>query len=40
MWRDVDALLLPVTPGHPTLAEVAADPVGVNARLGTYTNGY
>src|SRR4051794_14142148 len=33
-----DALLLPVTPGHPTLADVAADPVGVNARLGTYTN--
>ena len=33
-----DALLLPVTPGHPTLAEVAADPIGVNARLGTYTN--
>jgi allophanate hydrolase len=33
-----DALLLPVTPGHPTLAEVAADPVGVNARLGVYTN--
>jgi allophanate hydrolase len=33
-----DALLLPVTPGHPTLAEVATDPVGVNARLGTYTN--
>lgn len=23
---------------HPTLAEVAADPVGVNAGLGTYTN--
>ncbi len=37
-WADVDALLLPVTPGHPTLAEVAGDPVGVNARLGTYTN--
>lgn len=34
----VDALLLPVTPGHPTLAEVAADPIGVNSRLGTYTN--
>jgi allophanate hydrolase len=33
-----DALLLPVTPGHPTLAEVAADPVGANARLGTFTN--
>jgi allophanate hydrolase len=33
-----DALLLPVTPGHPTLADVAADPIGANARLGTYTN--
>lgn len=34
----IDALLLPVTPGHPTLREVAADPIGVNSRLGTYTN--
>ncbi|MDE3724871.1 allophanate hydrolase [Nocardiopsis sp. N85] len=33
-----DALLLPTTVGHPTLAEVAADPVAVNSRLGTYTN--
>jgi allophanate hydrolase len=33
-----DALLLPVTPGHPTLADVAVDPVGVNSRLGTFTN--
>ncbi|WP_017587744.1 allophanate hydrolase [Nocardiopsis ganjiahuensis] len=33
-----DGLLLPTTVGHPTLAEVAADPVGENARLGTYTN--
>jgi allophanate hydrolase len=33
-----DALLLPVTPGHPRLAEVADDPIGVNTRLGTYTN--
>jgi allophanate hydrolase len=38
LWEGVDALLLPVTPGHPTLAEVHADPVGVNARLGTFTN--
>jgi allophanate hydrolase len=38
IWADVDALLLPVTPNHPTLAEVATDPVGVNSRLGTYTN--
>ncbi|MFT3661524.1 MAG: allophanate hydrolase [Gordonia sp. (in: high G+C Gram-positive bacteria)] len=34
----VDALLVPTAPCHPTLAEVAADPVGVNARMGTYTN--
>jgi allophanate hydrolase len=33
-----DALLTPTTTGHPTLLEVAADPVGVNARLGRYTN--
>jgi allophanate hydrolase len=33
-----DALLTPTTTGHPTLAEVAADPVGVNAGLGRYTN--
>ncbi|MFB9613506.1 allophanate hydrolase [Kutzneria kofuensis] len=33
-----DALLLPVTPGHPRLADVAADPIGTNARLGTFTN--
>jgi allophanate hydrolase len=33
-----DALLLPTTTHHPTLAEVAADPVAVNSRLGTYTN--
>ncbi len=38
VWDDVDALMLPVTPGHPTLAAVAADPVGCNARLGMYTN--
>ncbi|GHC71959.1 amidase [Nocardiopsis terrae] len=33
-----DGLLVPTTVGHPTLAEVAADPVGENSRLGTYTN--
>ncbi|WP_316312465.1 allophanate hydrolase, partial [Clavibacter michiganensis] len=36
--RGIDALLLPTTTEHPTLAEVAAEPVAVNARLGTYTN--
>ena len=33
-----DALLVPTAPMHPRIDEVAADPVGVNARLGTYTN--
>ena len=33
-----DALLTPTTTAHPTLAEVAADPIGVNSRLGRYTN--
>ncbi|MEU9479502.1 allophanate hydrolase [Streptomyces sp. NPDC048191] len=32
------ALLTPTTTGHPTLDEVAADPVGANARLGRFTN--
>ncbi|MEC3917121.1 allophanate hydrolase [Nocardia sp. CDC160] len=33
-----DALLTPTVPTHPTIAEVAADPIAVNSRLGTYTN--
>jgi allophanate hydrolase len=33
-----DALLLPTAPWHPTLAEVAADPIGSSSRLGAYTN--
>lgn len=32
------SLVLPTVPFHPTLAEVAADPFGVNARLGIFTN--
>ncbi|MGW1023381.1 allophanate hydrolase [Streptomyces sp. NPDC002577] len=35
---DADVLLLPTTPGHPTLADVAADPLGSNVRLGRFTN--
>ncbi|MFA7324662.1 MAG: allophanate hydrolase, partial [Candidatus Nanopelagicales bacterium] len=35
---NADALLLPVTPWHPTLAQVAADPVGANSRNGVFTN--
>ena len=38
LWDVADAMLLPVTPGHPTHAEVAADPIGANSRLGTFTN--
>jgi allophanate hydrolase len=33
-----DALLTPTTTWHPTLEEVAADPVGANARMGRFTN--
>lgn len=32
------ALLTPTTTWHPTLEEVAADPVGANARMGLFTN--
>lgn len=35
---DCDALLIPTTTEHPRIVDVAADPVGVNSRLGTYTN--
>ncbi|MCM6775114.1 allophanate hydrolase [Nocardia sp. CDC159] len=33
-----DVLLTPTAPIQPTIAAVAADPVGVNSRVGTYTN--
>lgn len=32
------ALLVPTAPFHPTIAEVLADPVALNSRMGTYTN--
>jgi allophanate hydrolase len=38
IWEAVDALLLPTAPLHPRLAQVAAEPLEVNARLGRYTN--
>jgi allophanate hydrolase len=34
----VDAMVVPTAPMHPRIDEVAADPVGVNSRMGTYTN--
>ncbi|PJK20745.1 allophanate hydrolase [Mycolicibacterium goodii] len=33
-----DALLVPTAPAHPRTADVAVDPVGVNARMGRFTN--
>jgi allophanate hydrolase len=38
LFRRCDALLLPTAPFCPTLAEVTADPIGPNSRLGTFTN--
>ena len=34
----IDALVVPTAPMHPRIDEVAADPVGVNSRMGVYTN--
>jgi allophanate hydrolase len=34
----IDALMVPTTPAPCTTAEVEADPIGSNSRLGTYTN--
>jgi allophanate hydrolase len=38
LFARCDALVLPTAPFCPTLAELAADPIGPNARLGTFTN--
>jgi allophanate hydrolase len=37
-WAQIDVLLLPTAPTHPTLAAVAAEPVQRNSELGRYTN--
>ncbi|MDE3175631.1 MAG: allophanate hydrolase [Pseudomonadota bacterium] len=37
-WRDFDVMLTPTAPRLYTVAEVLADPVRLNSRLGTYTN--
>ena len=38
LFAAYDVLLLPTAPGMPLLAELAADPIGPNSRLGTWTN--
>ena len=37
LWAGVDLLVTPTVPSAPTLAAVAADPVGANAELGRFT---
>ncbi|MES2990409.1 MAG: allophanate hydrolase [Pseudomonadota bacterium] len=38
LWADLDLLLVPTAPTHPTHADIDADPLVANALLGTYTN--
>jgi allophanate hydrolase len=38
VWERIDALAVPSVPCFPALADLAADPIGPNTRLGTYTN--
>ena len=38
VWAGIDALAVPTAPIFPTLAELEADPITPNSRLGTYTN--
>ena len=37
-FRSIDAMLLPTAPTIYTVEQVLADPIGLNSRLGTYTN--
>ncbi|MBW0000221.1 MAG: allophanate hydrolase [Verrucomicrobia bacterium] len=38
VWDRIDAMLLPTAPGHYRVEDVLDDPVGLNTRLGYYTN--
>lgn len=38
VWARCDLMMVPTAAGHPTFAEVDADPIGVNSQLGRYTN--
>ncbi|MFI7708999.1 allophanate hydrolase [Nonomuraea sp. NPDC049480] len=38
LLEGLDGLLLPTTTEHPRIADVAAEPISINTRLGTYTN--
>jgi allophanate hydrolase len=38
VWNEIDILMVPTAPAAYTVAELEADPVRLNANLGTYTN--
>jgi allophanate hydrolase len=38
VFDDIDVLIVPTTPTHPTIAAVQANPVELNSQLGYYTN--
>ena len=38
IWDEIDVLIVPTIPSVCTLDDIAADPIGANSRLGTYTN--
>ncbi|RQN39727.1 allophanate hydrolase [Paraburkholderia tropica] len=38
VWPEIDAIVTPTSPTTSTVAELEADPIGVNARFGYYTN--
>ena len=38
LWSDIDLLLVPTAPTIYTIADVMADPITLNRRMGTYTN--
>jgi allophanate hydrolase len=38
LFADIDVLIVPTTPTHPTIAAVRANPVELNSQLGYYTN--
>jgi allophanate hydrolase len=38
-WTSVDVLAVPTVGEAPTIADIAADPIGANLRLGTWTSG-
>jgi Asp-tRNA(Asn)/Glu-tRNA(Gln) amidotransferase A subunit family amidase len=38
LFRSIDVLLVPTTPCHPTIEQVAADPVELNSKIGYYSH--